>query len=631
MLKLSSIAVACSLVLAGCQSNPSVTSLDALPYKSSPTLNLPVQIDVTADSEPKRLVGAALKNISDGELRKASANLNAALRLDYANSNIQLLNGITYHLMAAGGDRSAVDLASEAYKAAISFDPSNWVASYYMGVLGLEQKKYDVATKYLSDYVAQYDTDSEALYYLASASYLNGDAPNAAIFAKRAKDVFTVAHGKGVSLAEINRLFAITQAAIGNQDTAEQALVSIEGEHANKFLIERTQKRIQSLVKDSPYSVQKVNNPYDPYSASNSSSNPYSSGSSGQDYSYNGGYGSYGYDSYGSDLKSGSTDMVAVDVVIVRTSDSASSSQGINLLNGLQLQFGDRMNGLPAFSSNTNNYKDLIDPTLSTNTKTITRVITVPALTYSMNIVNSRDGNNRILAQPTLVSRVGRTSEFFAGMAVSAAAVSSGAGDSVLIEKEVGVRLAITPDISEDGTVLLAVNAEKTYLTNPSSSIVFQYRLDTTKTQVNANVAMQFGQTLILSGLSESDKENIDDGVPVLKDIPIVNLAFSNKVERESKSSVMILLTPRKADFADSKKTLDELMESKVKFNKSSEMYKKFASWYQADENHVVPVSFTRDSFYRTFQTSDVTLVPWYLSSKNVDRLSSTLGNIYSY
>jgi len=248
-----------------------------------------------------------------------------------------------------------------------------------------------------------------------------------------------------------------------------------------------------------------------------------------------------------------------------------------------------------------------------------------------MNIVNSRDGNNRILAQPTLVSRVGRTSEFFAGMAVSAAAVSSGAGDSVLIEKEVGVRLAITPDISEDGTVLLAVNAEKTYLTNPSSSIVFQYRLDTTKTQVNANVAMQFGQTLILSGLSESDKENIDDGVPVLKDIPIVNLAFSNKVERESKSSVMILLTPRKADFADSKKTLDELMESKVKFNKSSEMYKKFASWYQADENHVVPVSFTRDSFYRTFQTSDVTLVPWYLSSKNVDRLSSTLGNIYSY
>src|SRR3546814_14843493 len=104
-------------------------------------------------------------------------------------------------------------------------------------------------------------------------------------------------------------------------------------------------------------------------------------------------------------------------------------SRGINRLSGLQLQFGDPLTPLPALSFGRNSIKNLNDSTLSENTRTITSLISVPSVTYSLNIANSLSGQSHILARPSLVALSGQASEFFSGVDIAAAAVSGGQGD----------------------------------------------------------------------------------------------------------------------------------------------------------------------------------------------------------
>ena len=56
------------------------------------------------------------------------------------------------------------------------------------------------------------------------------------------------------------------------------------------------------------------------------------------------------------------------------------------------------------------------------------------------------------------------------------------------------------------------------------------------------------GETLMLGGLTEQETEKSADGVPFLKDIPIVNWAFSEQQNKEFTRTLTILLTPRAAN-----------------------------------------------------------------------------------
>ena len=98
-----------------------------------------------------------------------------------------------------------------------------------------------------------------------------------------------------------------------------------------------------------------------------------------------------------------------------------------------------------------------------------------------------------MLARPTLIGLAGQPSEFFSGNELNAAAVSSGTtgGESIKIEKDIGVRMIITPAFLDDGRVRLAVDVQRTFLTPPSKDVTFSLKLQTTKNKLAANVVMR--------------------------------------------------------------------------------------------------------------------------------------------
>ena len=242
--------------------------------------------------------------------------------------------------------------------------------------------------------------------------------------------------------------------------------------------------------------------------------------------------------------------MVLVDVVLMRTEDALSTRKGVNLLNALTLQFGS--NSMPAFSktfAGGNSNQSGIESNSSVTA--LTRAITIPALSYSLNMVNSNTNINEVLARPTLAALNGVRSEFFSGTTLTAAVVATGVsgGSSVQIEKEIGVKLSITPMFMSGNKIRLTVDAQRTFLKPPSKDVLYTYKVETTKIMVNANVVMEFGETLVLGGLSEKETSVTRDGVPVLQDIPGVQYLFSQKDTNDFQRSVLMLITPREPQY----------------------------------------------------------------------------------
>ncbi|MBU1912736.1 MAG: hypothetical protein KKB22_04300 [Candidatus Omnitrophica bacterium] len=116
---------------------------------------------------------------------------------------------------------------------------------------------------------------------------------------------------------------------------------------------------------------------------------------------------------------------------------------------------------------------------------------------------------------------------------------------------DVGVRLAVTPEINRAGFVSLKLKPEvssadptKTVeLKNPDGSTrtIVPY---VTTSEAETSVIVKDGTTLIIGGLMKDTLVNHQERVPFLGDIPLVGKLFSNTGKTKEKTELVILLTP---------------------------------------------------------------------------------------
>ncbi|MBO6808958.1 hypothetical protein [Thalassospira sp.] len=605
------VAVCALVTMAGCQT----LSLNNTPTKTDNQFVVSSGVEADAVSE---LVHASNLALEARKMDEASRLINLALKLDVTNPDLQFLNGLTYHLMGVQGDASKFDLAEQGYKQALKFDPGNLSASYQLGLLYMDQRRYGLAQAYFAAVALHRGDDPAVLYSLASASYYARDPLTAEAALKRLMHVAPEAKQQ----PEVLKAAALSLAAMDDRTGASAFLAAYRKAVLGPENIEYLERRVQGWQSfyDSDAKVMLAQYGNDPYGSANpygsqdpyGSSNPYGAAAAPDPYA------AQQQDPYGASNPAqqgfADTGMVVVDVVLIGTQEDVRNSRGINLLNGLQLQFGDPLSGTSGFGYESTRTKDYLNTGLEQSTQTITRAISIPAVTYSLNIANSADADNQVLAKPSLVAQTGQTSEFFSGTEILAAAVSGGNGDSVSVQKEVGVKLAVTPEILPDDMIRLHVVAERTFLTDPSNSVVFEFRLDTTKTNVNSTVTMKFGETLVLGGLSERETSKSADGVPGLMDIPIVNLLFSQRIERQFERSVLILMTPRRPLYARrAQEDRDVMIEEMSDLERDIErLENRHKDWFtpRATFSEVIDKLQGRE-FFEEFRNGDVKIQSW--------------------
>src|SRR5690606_30051674 len=229
-----------------------------------------------------------------------------------------------------------------------------------------------------------------------------------------------------------------------------------------------------------------------------------------------------------------------VDVVMVRTEEVEGARRGVNLLDSLTVQFGG--SSRQSTATRTQDATGLAQ----TAQRVLTRTITIPDLLYSLNIANDNLDHASVVARPSLVAADGQAATFFSGEEVTIALPGNFAGN--IQDKNIGVSLAITPTFIADDSVLLAVAASRSFanIGNPVLAGTFAQSLQTTKQAVNTAVVLRFGETLILSGLSERQVERQSSSVPALGDTPVLQYLFNQTDKLEYTKSVLMLLTPRR-------------------------------------------------------------------------------------
>jgi general secretion pathway protein D len=112
--------------------------------------------------------------------------------------------------------------------------------------------------------------------------------------------------------------------------------------------------------------------------------------------------------------------------------------------------------------------------------------------------------------------------------------------------KEVGLNLSVTPTISgKDLRLLINLNLQEIidFLRPQIGTLSYAVPV-TSNRQLNSDVVVENGQTIIIGGLVSTRTLDNIEGVPGLMDVPILGWLFKRKTTSEDKVSLFIFLTP---------------------------------------------------------------------------------------
>ncbi len=105
-----------------------------------------------------------------------------------------------------------------------------------------------------------------------------------------------------------------------------------------------------------------------------------------------------------------------------------------------------------------------------------------------------------------------------------------------------GVILAITPHISESGRLMLDINQE---VSNPVPGTGGNgNNPNIEQRKVKTQVAVTDGESLMLGGLVQDQRNKSANQIPVIGDVPIIGNAFKDKDDQITKTELIIMITP---------------------------------------------------------------------------------------
>lgn len=110
--------------------------------------------------------------------------------------------------------------------------------------------------------------------------------------------------------------------------------------------------------------------------------------------------------------------------------------------------------------------------------------------------------------------------------------------------QDVGIRIDMEPRVHHNQEVTLKIKVEVSNLNgNVAGSGGQSQPIIGTRT-IDSTIRLQDGETNFLAGLIRSDESNTDTGIPGLSDIPILGRLFSNKRTDNTRTDVILTLTP---------------------------------------------------------------------------------------
>jgi general secretion pathway protein D len=164
------------------------------------------------------------------------------------------------------------------------------------------------------------------------------------------------------------------------------------------------------------------------------------------------------------------------------------------------------------------------------------------------------DADTNIISTPTIVTtdneeasiNVGQEVPFLTG-SYSSTGTGGGTGGPVnpfqtIQREQVGVKLVITPKISQGNDLILQISQEISSIAQSSAGAV---DLITNERTIETTVIVEDGDILVLGGLLEDTLRESDQRVPILGSIPIVGNLFRSRSTDKVKTNLMVFIRPK--------------------------------------------------------------------------------------
>ncbi|RMH07821.1 MAG: hypothetical protein D6704_04240 [Nitrospirae bacterium] len=165
----------------------------------------------------------------------------------------------------------------------------------------------------------------------------------------------------------------------------------------------------------------------------------------------------------------------------------------------------------------------------------------------------SEQGDVRVVSQPRLLTlnnqpaliKVGTDQSFF----ISTVTQGVGGSGNIVTEQvrtvTSGLVLSVTPQISDDGWIMMDISPIITRLTdtvtspNGSTAPILDVK------QSGGLVRLRDGQIVVIGGLIQDQISETERKVPILGDIPYIGRLFRGTFQSKSKTELVIFLSPR--------------------------------------------------------------------------------------
>ncbi len=156
-----------------------------------------------------------------------------------------------------------------------------------------------------------------------------------------------------------------------------------------------------------------------------------------------------------------------------------------------------------------------------------------------------RNGLARVLAEPSLTAVSGESAKFLAGGEFPVPVGRDRDGNITIEFKPFGVGLGFTPVVLSDGRINLRLSTEVSQISNEQAVTLQNLVIPGLSVRrAETSVELPSGGSLVIAGLLQNDIQKSIDGIPGLKDVPILGALFRSNDFQNNETELVIVVTP---------------------------------------------------------------------------------------
>lgn len=149
------------------------------------------------------------------------------------------------------------------------------------------------------------------------------------------------------------------------------------------------------------------------------------------------------------------------------------------------------------------------------------------------------DGHAEVVARPKVITADKSPATIESGVEIPyQEATSSGATSTSF--KDATLALEVTPQITPDDRIIMELNVKQ-----DTVGQVFNGVPSINTNQIETQVLVNNGQTVVLGGIFQTDRNVSTTKTPFIGDLPYVGRLFRRTTERDDKTELLIFITPR--------------------------------------------------------------------------------------